>query len=332
MTDTPIRTYATEVVAAGRNRVDLDDFPPTVWEPGTPVPVVAGLPEGAELRRLCDVPEGWEWQITTGNWPNITEGGAHKSNTGLVLCRPKPVPAPPATEWVAWTNALLDKRRDPQSGAVLSDPWRDEVSGRVRFKRGDYPTCVEVDYLGMVEVLVDPAPTGDDEPADDANAREHRERTQADTALMALQMQTDTWRGDGISGFLTQWERDHEPQADTPAPQGRYDDERVPVPYFAGTVQTWNPLDDGKGEVNLIGSGLRTPNPNAWGSVVVYPAEVERFIADLVRRDGTAPSPDLTPLFDALDAYEKSQYGVDRMSLRHDVLTAVRALRDGATR
>jgi len=42
-------------------------------------------------------------------------------------------------------------------------------------------------------------------------------------------------------------------------------------PLFEGEVDTWTTLDDNKGEVTLVGSPMRPPNPNSWGKVVVYP-------------------------------------------------------------
>lgn len=93
MTDTPIRTHTTTL-----DQEDIErGLVPVNWGPGTQVLVVAGLPEGAELRRLCDVPEGWEWQNDAGNWHPAHRFSAEDECTGYVLCRPKPVPAPPAT-------------------------------------------------------------------------------------------------------------------------------------------------------------------------------------------------------------------------------------------
>jgi len=94
MTDTPIRTHATTITQSS------DIYVPQSWPVGTPVLVVAGLPDGAELRRLCDVPDdgSWEWFTVLGKWK-----AAHPTHTvpkykGLVVCRPVPVHAPPATE------------------------------------------------------------------------------------------------------------------------------------------------------------------------------------------------------------------------------------------
>jgi len=61
-------------------------------------------------------------------------------------------------------------------------------------------------------------------------------------------------------------------------------------------------------------------------------AEAVDALVDLVRRDGTAPSPDLTPLFDALDAHKAAYNTTGRNATRLALLAAVRALRDGGTR
>jgi len=107
MTDTPIRTHADCVRTA--HLTAPFTLVPADWEPGTPVLVIAGLPEGAELRRLCDVPEGWEWQNDAGNWHPAHRFSAEDECTGYVLCRPKPVPAPPDTarEIAAERDALV---------------------------------------------------------------------------------------------------------------------------------------------------------------------------------------------------------------------------------
>jgi len=211
MTDTPIRTHATTITQSS------DIYVPQSWPVGTPVLVVAGLPEGAELRRLCDVPEGWEWLDRWGDWQD-TQMTHREMCVGLVLCRPKPVPAPPATERVMWHEALREHRRVP-----IANGWHrpfgcrfDDDGELILTRRSDsgpgYLDICSADADGMVEVLVDPAPTGDvvcecwasnrtppgedvndhhegwcdaappgdDEPPDDANAREHRERTQAE--------------------------------------------------------------------------------------------------------------------------------------------------------
>ncbi len=60
---------------------------PKQWE-CQPVVVIAGLPEGVEIKRRCDVPKGWEIQNARGEWffpfPHV-----NVSNwTGLVFCRP----------------------------------------------------------------------------------------------------------------------------------------------------------------------------------------------------------------------------------------------------
>ena len=152
MTDTPIRTYATEVVAAGRNRVDLDDFPPTDWKPGTPVLAVAGLPEDAVV-----VP-AW------GDTPPPSE--VDEGDIVATIVVPKPVPAP-CTEWVTDLEAFHNRRLVLREGAY-SPVHVDRI---VRFvddngspngaavQDADGQWLADVNDKGRVEVLVDPAPT-----------------------------------------------------------------------------------------------------------------------------------------------------------------------------
>jgi len=151
-----IRTHATTISPGGLRRALL----PHDWEPGTPVLVVAGLPEGADLRRLCDVPEGWEWLTVMGGWS--THGVGHYSTTtctGLVVCRPKPVPAPPAT---AREIAADELRVAEQHGCGFTDIGPTAVADRI------------IDRLSVAGLLAGPAPTEDDEPRI-VNPRVHTE-------------------------------------------------------------------------------------------------------------------------------------------------------------
>jgi len=128
-----IRTHTTTVDSFG----GLDDMGPG-WEPGTPVMVVAGLPEGSELRRLCDVPEGWEVQGKNGEWFEMSLDWV--DYPGLVVCRPRPVPAPPATDGTAPTPDLtplflaLKNYESAHPGVVLHGAWR-KVNAAVRALR-----------------------------------------------------------------------------------------------------------------------------------------------------------------------------------------------------
>jgi len=268
MTDTPIRTH-TDCVRTARLTAPFT-LVPTDWAPDTPVLVVAGLPEGAELRRLCDVPEGWEWQDESGRWyprPKIATDSA-----GLVVCRPKPVPAPPATEDV-----------DARAADVI-ETWAASL--------GAGGAAQVAKRLRMAGLLVDPAPTGDDERVTFVGP---------DRAQQAV---------DWLTG-------DDEPQADTPAPQGRWTVDPDGDPLYV----------DGNGHEAMCIERQLPGRPNARR------AEAVDALVDLVRRDGTAPTPDLTPLFDALDAHTAQRPNGDRFwtTLRH-LLAAVRALRDGGTR
>lgn len=58
--------------------------------PGEPVLVVAGLPEGADIKPLRDVPDGWEWQNAAGDWQTARLFDGEFECAGLVQCRPAP--------------------------------------------------------------------------------------------------------------------------------------------------------------------------------------------------------------------------------------------------
>ena len=277
MTDTPIRTFSTIVGDSTAMMRDLAAFLPADWEPGTPVLVIAGLPEGAELRRLCDVPEGWEWQNDAGNWHPAHRFGAENECTGYVVCRPKPEPDPPATDAPAALRELLDKGTYDEDSRI-----REWFCGAMEAYRH---------LLPEPEELVDPAATGDDEPLDDANAREHRERT----------------------------------QADTPAPRGRW--------------ITGDPLADGGTETSLswitpVGYSLviKPETLEQYGFQEGHAAEAFDALVDLVRRDGTAPTPEAVEVRDWLEANGKrADWGNAWLWDIDQVLAAVRALRDGET-
>lgn len=309
MTGAPtIRTYTTRTWDTG------GDFPyidlPEDWEPGTPVLVVAGLPEGAEPRRLCDVPEGWEYQSQHGGW--VTRGPFDTNYTGYVLCRPKPAPAPPATEKVHWSQSYGRHQ--------VSDP-------KVRVND---PEDIDFDADGMVEVLVDPAPTGDDEPVqcdehggpalpalrcvrkaghdgshtwDQASADAWDDEPQADTpgsdpSLMALQMQTDAWQNADV------------PQADTPAPQGRW-------------------VEDGDGDLAFLRSKTNRATVTRRNLHWVDRTGWDALVA-LVRRDGTDPTP--TEVHRWLRENRGWSSDAAAVSDIDHVVAAVRALRDGGAR
>jgi len=278
MTDTPIRTHATTVARlSGRWVAHVPDD----WAPDTPVLVVAGLPEGATIRPLCDVPEGWEWQNDAGNWHPARRFGAEDECTGYVLCRPKPEPDLPATDADDLSGLpdadLLDR----------VDEWCDAVLDRDNICDGLDARAMLYELVSRWQVLVGPAPTGDDEPTDT-------------TVIRGL-----TRRFDG------------EPQADTPAPQGRW--------TVDGNDLVW----DGKHRLWRDGvAALEHDDFPDWFQGKSWDA-----LVDLVRRDGTDPTPDLTPLFDALDAHDRVQarFGTGA-GASFKVLAAVRAIRDGGTR
>ena len=261
-----IRTHTTTVDSFG----GLDDMGPG-WEPGTPVLVVAGLPDRCDLRPLCQVPEGWEWQGAYGTWIEANQK-VDTAAIGVMLCRPVPVPAPPATEDV-----------DARAADVI-ETWAASL--------GAGGAAQVAKRLRMAGLLVDPAPTGDDERVTFVGP---------DRAQQAV---------DWLTG-------DDEPQADTPAPQGRWTVDPDGDPLYV----------DGNGHEAMCIERQLPGRPNARR------AEAVDALVDLVRRDGTAPTPDLTPLFDALDAHTAQRPNGDRFwtTLRH-LLAAVRALRDGGTR
>ena len=242
------------------------------------------------------------------------------------VCAPKPVPAPPATERVPWHEGMGRIAQAPNDGDWFTiDTVRCDYILGGPVVEGDRCT-LPADDDGMVEVLVDPAPTGDDEPANDANAREHRERTQADTALMALQMQTDAWRGDDepqvcpqCGEYIYEGVCLCEPQADTPAPRWKVDPDTGALVF--GNKRMAH---------NAVRCALRAVDPDTGKNYLTAPAFTA--LVDLVRRDGTAPTVDLTPLFLALKNYESAHPGVVLHGAWRKVNAAVRALRDGGTR
>ena len=148
-----IRTHTTTVDSFG----GLDDMGPG-WEPGTPVLVVAGLPDRCELRPLCQVPEGWEWQGAYGTWIEANQK-VDTAAIGVVLCRPVPVPAPPAT---AREIAADELRVAEQHGCGFTDIGPTAVADRI------------IDRLSVAGLLAGPAPTEDDEPRI-VNPRVHTE-------------------------------------------------------------------------------------------------------------------------------------------------------------
>jgi len=281
-----IRTHTTTVDSFG----GLDDMGPG-WEPGTPVLVVAGLPDRCDLRPLCQVPEGWEWQGAYGTWIEANQK-VDTAAIGVVLCRPVPVPAPPAT---AREIAADELRVAEQHGCGFTDIGPTAVADRI------------IDRLSVAGLLAGPAPTGDDEPTDT-------------TVIRGL-----TRRFDG------------EPQADTPAPECDFgcDDEKGTTECLIHYPQADTPAPrwvvDGDGDLAFLWSkNVRmtvTRNDLGWVDDAGWDA-----LVDLVRRDGTAPTVDLTPLFAAFDTYEASDTQPWRDQYRADVLAAVRALRDGGTR
>jgi len=239
------------------------------------------------------------------------------------VCAPKPVPAPPATERVPWHEGMGRIAQAPNDGDWFTiDTVRCDYILGGPVVEGDRCT-LPADDDGMVEVLVDPAPTGDDEPADDANAREHRERTQADTALMALQMQTDAWRGDDepqvcpqCGEYIYEGVCLCEPQADTPAPQGRW------------TVEdAYQKVQDEHGTLGAIHYLIASVDQQGSGDAF---RDLLARDLDLVRRDGTAPTPE--QVRDWLTRTGLDDRPTPSMRQIGWVLDAVRALRDGGTR
>ena len=223
------------------------------------------------------------------------------------VCAPKPVPAPPATERVPWHEGMGRIAQAPNDGDWFTiDTVRCDYILGGPVVEGDRCT-LPADDDGMVEVLVDPAPTGDDEPTDT-------------TVIRGL-----TRRFDG------------EPQADTPAPECDFgcDDEKGTTECLIHYPQADTPAPrwvvDGDGDLAFLWSkNVRmtvTRNDLGWVDDAGWDA-----LVDLVRRDGTAPTVDLTPLFAAFDTYEASDTQPWRDQYRADVLAAVRALRDGGTR
>lgn len=114
--------------------------------------VLDALPDGCELRRLCDVPEGWEWQCIGGGWLPATADEFDR--TGLVVCRPVPDPQP-RTEKVPWWKAL--GRKDVNGRPII----------RVQANYATRPTYT-IAGDGQYPVLVDDAidVLVEDDPAD----------------------------------------------------------------------------------------------------------------------------------------------------------------------
>ena len=326
MTDTPIRTHTTKAAQG----LGMFARVPADWKPGTPVLVVAGLPEGAELRRLCDVPEGWEWQNDAGNWHPAHRFGAEDECTGYVLCRPKPVPAPPATERIPWREAqgrtlIKDGRSYGLCVGVTSD---DDVRGkRAWFVDGDDRMYIRADDDGMVEVLVDPAPTGDDGPHDCTSCTtswqgcndELRETGKACCSACKVRVT----HGQAVAqDRLTP----PETQADTPAPEGRWES-RSPRGI------TWVEADGWEGHLTswALARSWHLADDSGHG------VDAMTELVELVRRDRT-PDPTAEEVYEWLfqsqlvdDATEMVWDGLDddEVDRIRDVLAAVRALREG---
>jgi len=333
MTAIPIRMHHTIVDVFGG---EVAGPLPPGWEPGTPVLAVAGLPEGAELRRFCDVPEGWEYQSHNGEW--VTRGPFVTTYAGLVVCRPKK----PRTKRVPPHEAI---------GKVLAEsgftePYRpthirhEEVHDGPVFADGVIvmPLAGLVDDDGMVEVLVDPAPTGD---AGEKVCTEcgywpvlqqcsscgvmHRSVVAGETTLST---------GTNNTTALPAPTGDDEPQADTPAPHDFGDlsdpDHYEGKPMYPPWTRLFAALDAYQESPSDHVPSVDAAMDELADAAEEYRQSIEG--GDLVRRDGTAPGPDLTPLFLALKTYESAHPGVVLHGAWRKVNAAVRALRDGGTR
>jgi len=324
MTDTPIRTHTTTVLRHTSN-VTV----PTDWEPGTPVLVVAGLPEDAVV-----VP-AW------GDTPPRSE--VDEGDIVATIVVPKPVPAPPATVMCDYPLPEGCEIRLPEGceirlpeGCEIRLPEGCELRPLCQVPegwewQGAYGTWIEANQkvdpaaIGVVlcrpkpaadrlAVLVDPAPAGDDEPHDCRSCTTtwqgcNDEMRETGTPC-CLACKIKVTHGQSLAqDRLTP----PEPQADTPAPQGRW------------TVTDGCVTRDDGAEVSCFG-----PPHTDESADRALAVEVAGLLNG--RRDGTAPTPDLTPLFAALDDYEHAGPVDDHLPLLGRLVIAVRALRDGGTR
>ena len=187
--------------------------------------------------------------------------------------------------------------------------------------------------LRMAGLLVDPAPTGD---AGEKVCTEcgywpvlqqcsscgvmHRSVVAGETTLST---------GTNNTTALPAPTGDDEPQADTPAPHD-FGDLSDPHHYEGKPMYPpWTRLFAALDAYEECPND-RVPDVDAAVDELADAAREYRQTienGDLVRRDGTAPTPDLTPLFDALDKYEGG-WG----PAVNTMVDLVRALRDGGTR
>jgi hypothetical protein len=148
---TEIRTHRT-IVQGGLD--DLAFLPPGWATKGTPVLVVVGLAEGADIRPLRDVPDGWEWQNAAGDWQTARLFDGEFECAGLVQCRP----VQPATERVPWHEAI-GRRCETRHGnvATVDHVLRNRNAVTLYSQAGGIirEAIFGPAFDGMVEVLVD---------------------------------------------------------------------------------------------------------------------------------------------------------------------------------
>ena len=286
MTDTPtIRTHATYLTASDA----LAGTPG--WDVGMPVLLIGGLPEGAEL-------------VIHGPGDDGYDGLADGWEVAATIIAPAPVPAPPATETVAW-HKLHGRHVNDTDGPIV------DVSRRVD---GDSPGGVpraETDTGSVFEWPAPWVPVLVEDPAPDDTAP-----TLDPCACGQLKLTSGT-AGTELGGLnhhtLDVCHGVRPAPANAPAPAGQWevdeDGENSTVWWCFGKGQSLEPWEALPGTTD--GQAAQPEFDAAYDALV-----------DLVRRDRT---PD--PTTDQIITYLRDR-GAEPSHIP-SVLAAVRALREG---